>query len=217
MTPASLTAHFRPHHLAGRYIVFEGDPGAGKTSVLRALRGSQQGLVLSEIDHVADGLAEAGRPEITRWYLGAESARQPSVRKALQAGGSIVQDRSVLSTFAFAYAKDSGDSGELSSCVAQAARLGPFILPDVLMILTVEPRVGRARRAYASHRAEYGDWFEPTFLDRFHDFYCGLSGPGLAKRTARLDTTDLSLEEAVRRVLAELELSPIKPNAYDRL
>jgi thymidylate kinase len=204
MTPNSLAAHFRPHHLAGRYIVFEGDPGAGKTSVLRALRSLPPVLVLSEIDHVVDPLAEAGQAALTSWYLIAEKTRQASVRKALQAGGCVVQDRSVLSTFAFAYAKDSGDSGEFPSCLAQAARLGPFILPDVLMILTVEPQVGRARRAHALHCPEYSQWFEPDFLDRFHEFYCGLSFAGLAKRISRLDTTQLSLEEVVQLVLPNL-------------
>src|ERR1035437_4429192 len=97
---------FESHQEAGRLVVVEGDPGAGKTSAITSVARETGVIVVPQLDHVTDAtVPSAYDPKYPEdWYVDMERARQSDIRKLLQCGRVVLQDRCVLSTLAFVYA-----------------------------------------------------------------------------------------------------------------
>ncbi|HRP07610.1 MAG TPA: dTMP kinase [Gemmatimonadales bacterium] len=175
----------------GCFVVVEGPDGAGKSTLVAALTGRmrEQG-----IDHLAvrepggTPVAEALRAELLSdgrdWQPGAEllymvTARADLVarviRPALDAGGVVISDRYDLSTLAYQGA-GRGLPAEQVRWVNHAATGG--LVPDVTLVLDVDPATGAGRRA-AAGKEDRLDREEAGFHQRVTAAYLAAEGPGV--------------------------------------
>jgi thymidylate kinase len=175
----TLTASAIPlaeHGGPGRLIVVEGDAGAGKTSAIVRMARDSNLVVMRELDHVAfaEASGDPTQPSNGDWYIAAERARQQTIRTYLKSGCSVIQDRSIISTIAFAYAaaaaRVTGYDQLLARVVDQVRNGAPFVRPDIVLSLSVDVDVGLRRRDASRHVAQYGIWFDRRFLLHFQRF-----------------------------------------------
>jgi thymidylate kinase len=203
----------------GRYIVVDGDPGAGKTTAISSLSMHPSTISLSELDHIS-GVCSGLVPNLEmpgEWYLDLERQRQTEVANLIRAGRCVIQDRSFLSTLAFSYARCSStvDEGRLLHLIERAMTPSPLIAPDALLILTVEVATSLRRRSAFARSPNHKFWFDLSFLQRFHDFFQIISTMRLAHTIKLLNTTFLTRAEVNRwlasqlnRALAKNEFNP---------
>ena len=212
MNTTSLTALFSKHKERGRYTIIEGDPGAGKTSVTTtAERVVSNSVVLKEFNHIeqSDNAYRGDQKWIQNWYMANECERQAKVHHLLTAGNHVIQDRSVLSTLAFAYATHEQSKPDKFLDVLQRRAAAPaFIAPDTLFIMQVEPIASLERRRAFREAHAYSIWFDASFLARFHAFFKNVASLNLAAETIVIDTSSMSLDEVKRSIVSQLQHGP---------
>lgn len=176
----------------GCFIVLEGPEGAGKTTLAAALvaRMRRDGLeVVSIREPGGTPVAEALRAELLdrdrEWTPEAEllymvTARADLVthviRPALAAGRVVLSDRYDLSTMAYQGA-GRGLPMEQVRWVNGAATGG--LVPDLTLVLDLDPAVGRARQAAAGKGADRLERESAAFHDRVAAAYLAATGPGV--------------------------------------
>ena len=196
---------FEPHQEVGRLVVVEGDPGAGKTSAIASACRSTDVFGVPQLDHVAGTLQlvpfDPSYPE--DWYVAAERARQAQIQQLLRLGHRVLQDRGVLSTLAFVYATTFGshESGRVRRLLRRLTEGQGLIRPDLLVILSVDVRVGLQRRAMFRDSEQYRVWFDPEFLARYQEFYRVLAPRALTCPTVVIDTSSLSYNSVCRELV----------------
>lgn len=187
-----VSASFVPHHFRGRLLIVEGVPGAGKTSTIARVCQMTDSIVLPELDHVVDA-PERNKGEWAErqgWYVERERARQAALRSLLGQGRSVIQDRCVLSTLAFAYAETREGSVERTTQTAALLAGTPsFILPDALLLMYVDIDVSLRRRQSFRRSTPYRQWFNKKFLQRLDKFYRVVAPRLLPCPTIEIDTT----------------------------
>ncbi|NYJ73419.1 dTMP kinase [Allobranchiibius huperziae] len=148
------------------FVVFEGGDGAGKTTQIEALRewlsrgeqevvvtrepgGTKLGLQLRDLllhgDHVA--------PRAEALIFAADRAHhvETVVRPALARGAVVIADRYQDSSIAYQGAGRTLDAKEIAE-VSRWATQG--LVPDVTILLDLDPAVGLARRGPGGDRLE---------------------------------------------------------------
>ncbi|MEI2720983.1 MAG: dTMP kinase [Gemmatimonadales bacterium] len=177
---------------SGCFIVLEGPEGAGKTTLAAALvaRMRRDGLeVVSIREPGGTPVAEALRGELLdrdrEWTPEAEllymvTARADLVthviRPALAAGKVVLSDRYDLSTMAYQGA-GRGLPMDQVRWVNGAATGG--LVPDLTLVLDLDPAVGRARQAAAGKGADRLERESVAFHDRVAAAYLAATGPGV--------------------------------------
>lgn len=190
---------FTAHEEPGRLVVFEGIPGAGKTTVSKLLASRNNLLLLPELDHVTalNTRGEVLKDDVVEgWYVETELDRQLVIRERLEAGKYIFQDRSILSTIAFAYARAMIDNDYLrfkrfTEHLTKAAG-NKLLLPDAVVILLVDQRTSLERRRRFSRQRQFALWFDTEFLSHYEVFYQRHVYQVMPMRMDRLDTSHLS-------------------------
>ncbi len=176
----------------GCFIVLEGPEGAGKTTLARALvaRMARDGIeALSIREPGGTPVAEALRRELLDadrdWTPEAEllymtTARADLVHRvitpALAAGRVVLSDRYDLSTMAYQGA-GRGLPIDMVRWVNTAATGG--LVPDVTLVLDVDPEIGRARQAAAGKGADRMERESVAFHDRVAAAYRAAAGAGV--------------------------------------
>jgi len=158
----------------GSLVVFEGTPGAGKTSLVRWLASKTLVSVVPELDHHAENSSHR-RGGNFAWYLRKERARQPLLEKLLSAGNVVLQDRWYFSTLAFAFARAqlaARDSlyRRQRAVVERIIERCPF-QPQLVVRMVVDQSVGMKRREAFKADARYSVWYDPQFLAAYEQFY----------------------------------------------
>ncbi len=194
---------FVRHREEGRLIVFEGSPCAGKTTALRSITSRRGGIVIPELDHTVDAhlLVPA---QIQAWYLATEINRQFEIRVGLKRSLHVFQDRNVLGTLAFSYARSKlfRSSHPFAKVVKRLLNEadGLLVRPDILIALYVDPAVGLERRRTLSGEPLDPIWADMTFLEHHAEFYHSVVPTFPADTVAVIDTTDLKPEDAALAV-----------------
>lgn len=180
-------------------MVFEGTPGAGKTSSIAHLHAHLQVEVLSQLDHT-EACESVPEERVQAWYVQEEMARQPRLTAALEEGKMVLQDRSALSILAFAFAAArTGKSGAFrhSAMLMLRQSLGRLIEPDLLIVMTSEPERGFARRVQMAGEPRSSVWRDMKFLLRHRDFYFWGVDHFPAKRIVTIDTSAMTQAETL--------------------
>jgi len=198
----------RPAAAAGRFITLEGGEGAGKSTLARALkeRAEQLGLqVMLTREPGGSPKAEAIREVI---LSGAVKEHGPFVealmfsaaridhidrliRPALERGDWVICDRFIDSTRAYQGALGKVDAALLAELEAVTI---DGLLPDLTLILDLDPAIGLARAARRRAPDEAVDRFEGEAL-AFH-------------RTLRQAYLDIAAAEPQRCVVLDGSLAP---------
>lgn len=143
----------------GRFIVFEGGEGAGKTSHARAVREALEARgrrVIQTREPGGSPLAEAVRDLVLGdWAEGIDPVTElllifaaraahlhATIRPALEAGTDVICDRFVDASYAY----QGAGRGLPDARIAELERLvlGEF-RPDLVVVLDLDPRIGLAR------------------------------------------------------------------------
>lgn len=177
MTTASKPCSDRitPNAWAGRLIVLEGMPGAGKTTAAGALAELGSAVVGEYTDDTDSTIAVSAHPAVDdddahqRNWLG--KAAQCSAR--LDRHPVVYADRDWLSSLSYAYSTAPGDSGELlcqrAAWVARHLAAGALLLPGAYVLFDLDPATSVIRRA---GRLRPGHpWNEMDALVRLRAFY----------------------------------------------
>ena len=150
----------------GRFISFEGPEGSGKSSQVRFLAhrlrqagvdvsvtrepggtrlGKELRSLLLEKSHLKIG------PEAEALIIAADRAQHVSqvIRPQIESGKTVVCDRYVDSTFAY---QGFGSGIELAGLMQLTAFATGGLVPDLTILVDIDPAVGLARRR-RSHRA----------------------------------------------------------------
>ncbi len=204
----------------GCFVVLEGPEGAGKTTLAAGLvaRMERDGLEVVRIrEPGGTPVAELLRAEL----LDAERAWTPEaellymvtaradlvtrvIRPALSAGKVVLSDRFDLSTMAYQGA-GRGLPMEQVRWVNAAATSG--LLPDVTLLLDLDPAVGRARQRAAGKGADRMERESEAFHDRVAAAYVAVQGPGVHHLDAAAPP-EVVLDAAWRK------LSTVRPDTF---
>lgn len=176
----------------GCFVVLEGPEGAGKTTLAASLvaRMRRDGLeVVSIREPGGTPVAEALRrelldadrdwtPEAELLYMATARADLVTrvIKPALAAGQVVLSDRYDLSTMAYQGA-GRGLPMEHVRWVNGAATGG--LVPDVTLVLDLDPAVGRARQAAAGKGADRMERESTAFHERVAAAYMAAAGPGV--------------------------------------
>lgn len=148
------------------FIVFEGGDGAGKSTQIAALRewlagGAQEVVVTREPGGTELGvslrelLLHGGHvaPRAEAMIFAADRAHhvESVIRPALERGAVVICDRFQDSSIAYQGAGRTMDPAEIAG-LSQWATDG--LLPDVTVLLDLDPAVGRSRRGPGGDRLE---------------------------------------------------------------
>lgn len=204
MTLNHVSASFVPHRFPGRLLVVEGLPGAGKTSAIARVGHATDSIVVPELDHVVEAPTQGNGEwaDVQRWYVERERSRQVALRRLLRQGRSVIQDRCVLSTLAFAYATTADCSIErIEQTAALLVGTPGFTLPDALLLMHVDIDVSLRRRQSYRGTTAYKQWFDRHFLERLDEFYRVVAPHLLPCPTIEIDTT-LASPSAVTAIVA---------------
>jgi dTMP kinase len=175
MTPTGMTSTLLSHP---RFVSLEGGEGAGKTTVLDALRSALQGsgcevvntrepggTPLAErirkllLGNAADNGCEAPAPETELLLMFAARAQhvRETIVPALQRGAWVVSDRFTDSSYAYQGAGRGLDFG----LIAELERRVVGLQPGLTLLLDVDVGEGRARAR--------GRDLHPDRIEREHD------------------------------------------------
>lgn len=199
----------------GFFLVLEGPEGAGKSTLAVALarRAQQRGReAVSVREPGGTPAAEAARtilldhghavgPEAELFLVLA--ARADLVRRvilpALDSGKLVIADRFDLSTKAYQIA----GRGLGPGAVAAANDLATAgLVPDLTLVLDLDPRLGRERQLRAGKVTDRLDDEDPAFHRRVAEAYLAASGPGVRHLNAAA-SPDV-LVDAAWTVLSEM-------------
>ncbi len=197
----------------GRLLAFEGLDGCGKSTQVAALSRSlrEAGCDVLTTHEPTDGpwgrrireMARAGVPaaveEELRWFVEDRRAHvAETLEPALRAGRVVLTDRYFLSTVAYQGARGLDPERILADSEAE------FPLPDLVLLLEVEPALGLER--VRGRGGELESVFEqPERLARVAEIFRSLNRPYIE----RIDASDPAdaVEHAIRtRVEQRLDL-----------
>ena len=188
----------------GRLIAFEGIDGSGKSTQVQllahALREAGRDVVETReptagafgrrIREMARSGERVAPAEELHWFV--EDRREhvaQVVAPALAAGRVVLCDRYTLSTVAYQGARGLDPERLLAESEAE------FPLPDVALLLELEPAVGLARTLARGGHAE-PVFEEQRFLERVAAIFHGLARPYIVRLDA--DHPAAAVERAVR-------------------
>ena len=193
----------------GQLIAFEGLDGCGKSTQIErlaaALAASGRDVVLTReptdgefgrrIRAAAVSGEEISPDEELRWFVEDRRAHVAEViRPALSAGKTVLSDRYYLSTVAYQGARGCDPTHILEESEAE------FPLPDLVVLLEIEPPAGLAR-VLARGNAVETRFEHSEFLEAVAEIFRRLDRPYIA-RVAASGTPD-DVERAVAECVGE--------------
>jgi dTMP kinase len=166
--------------MSGRYIGLEGVEGAGKTTVAASLRDALRAEGKDVIVVREPGGTDLGEEirrlllhsgDMSPWAEAALFAAQRAqlaaevVRPALERGTWVVSDRTYYSSLAY----QGGARGlgvDRVRALNEAALDG--VLPDLVVVLDVDPRIGLGRQTEADRIGATGEDFQRRVSETYH-------------------------------------------------
>ena len=206
--------------MRGRFLTLEGGEGAGKTTLIKALKiwltgqgidvvvtrepgGTPGAEVLRDI--LLNGATDRWSPvtEALLMYAARVDHVERLIEPALARGAWVISDRFSDSTRAY-----QGVAGGVSADrigKIHAAALGDFF-PDLTLILDLDPKTGLARTVARGEDATRFERFDTGFHDRLRQAYLDIAAedPDRCVVLDALDAPELVAEKAITAIETRL-------------
>jgi dTMP kinase len=199
----------------GRLVTVEGGEGAGKSSVMGALRGALEQRGIEVVQTREPGGTDAGEAirlllldpayapcaeaELLLMFSARAQLVRELVRPALDRGAWVLSDR--FSDASFAY--QGGGRGIDGGIISELERWAAGIKPDLTFLLDVEVRQGHARLAGRKGERDRIEREREDFFERVRAVY--LQRASAEPRRFRLIDAGASQDAVLRSVLEALE------------
>lgn len=201
--------------MRGRLISLEGGEGAGKSSVMNALRGAleQRGIeVVQTREPGGTGTGEAMRKllldpagslcaeaELLLMFASRAQLVRELISPALARGAWVLSDRFTDASFAY----QAGGRGLDSGCIAELERWAVAIKPELTFLLDVDVRQGHARIAGRDAQPDRIEREREDFFERVRATYLQRA----AAEPTRFRVIDASAPQdaVLRAVLVQLD------------
>ena len=201
--------------MKGRLVTVEGGEGAGKSSVMGALRGALEQRGIEVVQTREPGGTDAGEAirlllldpayapcaeaELLLMFAARAQLVRELVRPALDRGAWVLSDR--FSDASFAY--QGGGRGIDGGIISELERWAAGIKPDLTFLLDVEVRQGHARLAGRKGERDRIEREREDFFERVRAVY--LQRASAEPRRFRLIDAGASQDAVLRSVLEALE------------
>lgn len=194
------------------YVLIEGMPGAGKTSVISLIKSIEDGFHVQDETYFDEATLPENYVETEVKYLEDSASKS----KTISANQINLSDRGFISVLAYCYALESVDSSKkglyeiLYNRCRDMITEGTLILPDILIVLMIDAQISKRRRDNYKHNEEYKMWFKDDFLNAFYKFYNEkkflslYNGPILT-----LDTTEKEITQVAEFLIKQINESNI--------
>ena len=201
--------------MKGRLISIEGGEGAGKSSVMSALRAALERRGIEVVQTREPGGSEAGEAirgllldparalcaetELLLMFASRAQLVRELIRPALARGAWVICDRFTDASFAY----QGGGRGLDSGIIAELERWSAGIKPDLTFLLDVDVRQGHARIAGRDGEPDRIEREREDFFERVRATYAqrAMQEP----RRFRLIDASRPSELVLRDVLAQLD------------
>jgi dTMP kinase len=201
--------------MKGRLVTIEGGEGAGKSSVMSALRSAIEAKGVEVVQTREPGGTRAGEAmravlldpahaicaesELLLMFAARAQLVRELVLPALERGAWVLSDRFTDASFAY----QSGGRGLDATIIAELERWAAGIKPDLTFLLDVDVRQGHARLAGRGGERDRIERERTDFFERVRAAYLQRA----AAEPARFRVIDAgqAQEDVVRSVLAALD------------
>ncbi len=200
--------------MSGRLVTLEGGEGAGKSSVMGALRAALEGRGLEVVQTREPGgtapgeairkllldpaLALCAHAELLLMFAARAQLVREVIEPARARGAWVLSDRFTDASFAY----QGGGRGLDGACIAELERMVVGFKPDLTFLLDVDVRQGHARLAGRDGGADRIEREDEEFFGRVRAGYLKRA----AREPARFRVIDASQPQTdvLRDVLAQL-------------
>lgn len=190
-------------YLVNKIIALEGMPGAGKTTFIKNYLDHREKVFLPQLQIENKQILHKNNLETSRQFLITEKNKTNLINKIGENHSEIIMDRTFITTLAYCYARS-----KMNDTPKEYEKLLDFYMktknkitfPTHVVYIDVSIEKSLKRRQAHSKDEKYQNWFNPTFLNYFKDFYKMELKKFLPVTLSYIDTSNLTLREATKRI-----------------
>ena len=190
---------------AGRIIIMEGMPGAGKTTCIRRLsRLVANAAIVPQLWIPPSQWGARDDDAIAKRYLTLEEVRARRIAALARTCAYVFVDRSYYTTLAYAYARglcigSMAGYRAVYEAALERSRAYSVARPSRLVLLFVDIDVSLRRRAKISPRRDFPRWFDSDFLHGMARYYRQIIH-ALRPQPLVIDTSALTIVQTVAAI-----------------
>jgi thymidylate kinase len=190
-------------YLVNKIIALEGMPGAGKTTFIKNYLNHKEKVFLPQLQIENKRILHKNNLETSKQFLIAEKNKANLINKLGKNHSEIIMDRTFITTLAYCYARS-----KMNNTPKEYKKLLNFYMkikhkitfPTHVVYMDVSIEKSLKRRQSYSKNEKYQNWFNPTFLNYFKDFYKMELKKFLPVTLSYIDTSNLTLKEATKKI-----------------
>ncbi|MFA6227445.1 MAG: glycosyltransferase [Candidatus Paceibacterota bacterium] len=186
-----------------KIIALEGMPGAGKTTFIKNYVSDEKKLFIPQLQIEDEKILNKDNLETSRQFLIIEKNKTDFINNIDRKYSEVILDRTFITTLAYCYARSKVNNtpNEYKSLLEVYEKVKHTItFPTHLIYLDVSIEESLKRREIYSKNIKYKNWFDPTFLGYFKEFYKNELKKFLPIKISYIDTTDLKMREVKMKI-----------------
>ncbi len=186
-----------------KIIALEGMPGAGKTTFIKNHLDHNKKVFIPQLQIKNKQILSKNNLETSKHFLAAEKDKTATIEKLSKNHSEITMDRTFISTLAYCYARSKMNNTpreyeELLDFYEKVKNKITF--PTHIVYIDVSINKSLKRRYVHSQNEKYQNWFNPTFLNYFRDFYKTEINKFIPLTPHYIDTSNLTPKDAAKRI-----------------
>ena len=198
-----LNKHTTKSYIMSKIIALEGMPGAGKTTFIKNYLDHSKKVFLPQLHIKNKRILRKNNLETSKQFLVAEKNKTSAIEKLSKNHPEIIIDRSFITTLAYCYARS-----KMNNTPEEYKELLDFYkkirnkitFPTHIVYIDVSIYKSLKRRHVHSKNEKYQNWFNPTFLNYFKDFYKTELKKFLPLKLYYINTSNLTPREVAKGI-----------------
>lgn len=150
-------------------LIIEGSWGAGKTTIINAIKKINNAEFLPEPNHLLHNI----KRNVPDWYWQQHSQRLRKAIRLINSGTPVIMERSNLSNLAFSYAKESPDSDDkhIDMLNGFMSRIMEIPHSTILYVDANNTLINNGLEKLQDPTVKVGIKNKPLFIKRYKDFF----------------------------------------------